>query len=25
VVLSRAEPRAKAYGEIERWVGAYLG
>jgi alpha-beta hydrolase superfamily lysophospholipase len=25
VVLSRAEPRAKAYAAIDQWVGAYLG
>lgn len=24
VVLSRAEPRARAYAELERWAGAYL-
>jgi alpha-beta hydrolase superfamily lysophospholipase len=25
VVLSRAEPRAKAYAAIDQWAGAYLG
>jgi alpha-beta hydrolase superfamily lysophospholipase len=25
VVLSRAEPRARAYAAIEQWAGAYLG
>ena len=24
VVLSRAEPRARAYAEMGRWAGAYL-